>query len=713
MEQIDVLKNFDALSGKFAFIATYEFDPVFFERRILLRRAFGDADRIVVFMDERRYRDLVEGGHFGGQFNRRYLVVPIERMGGVFHPKLYVSVGAQGGMALIGSNNCTAAGTGRNMELVSSFLTKTPDLGGVQTQVIRSAFTCLRRIAIDSAGSSRLLEQEFFSPAAETLAWLDSAAPSEANESIELIASHHRPLLPQLVERLNGERVKRITVLAPFFDAELSLLARLGALWPSAELVIHAQPHYSNLNGLRLADLIAAGMRARLVTASPPPGRRLHAKAFAFETPNQTFWLTGSANASVAAFLGGNSETCLWFTADKGAPEALACDEIEFTEIMPDTFSPGPCDEPSADPEADPLICLQFLNLEEQGNLQGSFRASSGVERLELVLVRAQELLPFCRLALASNSHSVSLKLPEAQLPLFDRPVFAWLEGRHEGERVASRRVAVVQLRELLRNRGDNGSSADSLSRLVETGEGLVEHLDRLGSVHDAITFLQNTHIRFDDGTRGGAGRAAGWRPRDPFSEDFPEDWSVDVRTEEADALRDALWHFFQRHCDRRLMRHVRRGNINGLQNFLDVFRTLNRLLLTYHKRTIAGVPVMPHPYVTQGLQQTLALLIGPLEAGEGVHHGFAEAMARSVGTDRELLRNELDRHGTGSMVIAATDALIQVRAAALRKGQEDEWSARRRRWAWEWVSRQGLATVTHEERAAAMSEYQSMAKAA
>ena len=62
MRPLDLLELFDKGSSAFAFIATYEFDPQFFERRMLGRRTFASADRIIVFMDRGRYQELVNHG---------------------------------------------------------------------------------------------------------------------------------------------------------------------------------------------------------------------------------------------------------------------------------------------------------------------------------------------------------------------------------------------------------------------------------------------------------------------------------------------------------------------------------------------------------------------------------------------------------------------------------------------------------------------------
>src|SRR5947209_1507967 len=103
MKPLDLLDHFDKGAGAIGFVATYEFSPQFFERRLLAKKSYGSAERIVVFMDRGRYRELLSGGLIGSEFNRRYLVVPVDRAPYVFHPKLYLVVGDGRVDAVIGS----------------------------------------------------------------------------------------------------------------------------------------------------------------------------------------------------------------------------------------------------------------------------------------------------------------------------------------------------------------------------------------------------------------------------------------------------------------------------------------------------------------------------------------------------------------------------------------------------------------------------------
>ena len=92
-------------------------------------------------------------------------------------------------------------------------------------------------------------------------------------------------------------------------------------------------------------------------------------------------------------------------------------------------------------------------------------------------------------------------------------------------------------------------------------------------------------------------------------------------RSPKAAALSDALVFFgatgdlAYKQIFPSLQQMIRRGNLNGLPNFLDIFRTLNGLLFTYHTRGMAEAgPVIPFAYVTTYVMNNLELLIGPFE---------------------------------------------------------------------------------------------------
>jgi hypothetical protein len=216
MKPLDLLDQLDKGAGTFGFIATYEFDPQFFERRILSKRTFGHADRIAVFMDRGRYQELINGGLAVSGFNRRYLVIPIGRAPDVFHPKLYLALGEKRADGLVGSSNCTNAGIAYNMELCSAFAVRAdnPDSDdGALRFVLRQVYEAMKSFAADAGVLKETLESQFFKPVEDRFPWLHRGTAIPAAE-IELLHSHCSALWAQVTRRLEKETVRIITIIA-------------------------------------------------------------------------------------------------------------------------------------------------------------------------------------------------------------------------------------------------------------------------------------------------------------------------------------------------------------------------------------------------------------------------------------------------------------------------------------------------------------------
>ena len=101
------------------------------------------------------------------------------------------------------------------------------------------------------------------------------------------------------------------------------------------------------------------------------------------------------------------------------------------------------------------------------------------------------------------------IDLKEDQVAQIGGAALCELKGRRGGREVLSNRVALVQLHELLRERTPGAGSNSRIRKISETGEELVAHLDSLGTVREAIEFLDHCSIRFEDGepSRRGFGR--------------------------------------------------------------------------------------------------------------------------------------------------------------------------------------------------------------
>ena len=74
-------------------------------------------------------------------------------------------------------------------------------------------------------------------------------------------------------------------------------------------------------------------------------------------------------------------------------------------------------------------------------------------------------------------------------------------------------------------------------------------------------------------------------RITDPFESDRTPDWLIQAKAESAD-LQVAIQDFVERHDRQKLRKHASRGNINGMDNFLDILTSLVRLQYIWLKRS-------------------------------------------------------------------------------------------------------------------------------
>jgi hypothetical protein len=148
------------------------------------------------------------------------------------------------------------------------------------------------------------------------------------------------------------------------------------------------------------------GRKDRLFAVTPPAGRRLHAKAFAFETSEGTFWLTGSPNATAAAMNGRNTEAALGFST-KEPIDVLVKDESLNIELLdPKKFEAGPSTEPNnQDGAASSDLVLGSATLQTDGILDLALDAAANVHDVAVRITNFNEAQPFalCRARVAEE----------------------------------------------------------------------------------------------------------------------------------------------------------------------------------------------------------------------------------------------------------------------------------------------------------------------
>jgi hypothetical protein len=598
MTPVDYCAWFDARPAEVALLSTFNFDPAFFEYRLLQRsKALANAQRVLVLMDAGQFRLLLAEGRPARWLNHRYLVVPVEKPGGVFHPKLHLLVAPTGADVICGSNNLTAPGCTSNLELANRVPVPVEDgrPSPATAHVARKAYHFFERCLEYGASDAANLAAEWLHELKSQFEWLGADAVYDPVPDVDLVHTLDGGDWPALGTLVNGGSPARLVVISPFYDPDLALLRRVRDQWPTCRVEIHAQQGHGNLAAKKLPDTCPNAHLFDLECEN----RRLHAKLIAWQVGDSVECLVGSANFTTAAWDRRNVEACLRLRNVGRQIEKLFDHDVRRHPIPPAEFTPGQEEPPDpGPPESDDRPRVTSACLNSDGVLHVRYvnplHASTDALLLELSDWRGTDPV---------RSEGVHPHHPEGDAQVVVKPES--LAGCHGALTVSltaqignDRRMGIPcwVIQEGCLTREVAGAGRDSRQRQIEeTGQGLTTYLDDLlreAKIEDVIEYLRRLHIRFDDGMPQRGGGASRRYPRDPFRPDAPADWLARIPDTRREDLWRAIEEFANRHEKSCLRRHARRGHLDGMRNFLDVFVTLCGLLWHCYK-----LQLLPEPW--------------------------------------------------------------------------------------------------------------------
>jgi hypothetical protein len=588
MKFLDFTSLFDTEPAHLAALSTFQFDADFFERRLLRCSALVKARRILVFMDASQWFNLLRQDVPARQLNRRYLVVPVRPPKGVFHPKLNLLVRDDGGQIQCGSNNLTRSGCSSNLELLNSFSITAEKESEESVVLAQEAYVFFKRACDYADEETGRIARQWLEELPREAPWLAAEIPPTGKRAVQLVHTYDGSLWDRVENLFDADTPKRFLVISPFFDQEAELVQRIRQRWPKCQVEIVVQQKTTNLPVAALEKLRNGIALSELRNSS----RRLHAKLFAWESQKGTGCLVGSANFTTAAFDARNVETCFWVSDADEFVSALFDGQFTKRPLAFDDFDPGTEKEPTADESDATKLRLTSALLTETGDLRVSYRhrLPAKPSSLRIAIRTPSEKRPRAFLGLPNKESGTStVTLPESALKDAHGTILASLVAEVGDKSEESSPTWIIQEGRLTYEPSGDGS-ASAKSKVEESGEGLTEFLEELGKrdgVSAVVEYLQHLNIRFND---GGGGLHGGWmfrlRIRDPFHADIAPDWLLNAKGDTSN-LTKAIYSFVDRHDKQRLRKHAKRGNINGMENFLDIFTALVRLLYVYHVRGV------------------------------------------------------------------------------------------------------------------------------
>lgn len=265
---------------------------------------------------------------------RTYTVTPaVARR--VFHPKLVLQLGRSTARMFVSSANVTAPGLAGNLEVVG--IVETDDFASGEARLIAAGWRFISQL-LDTRLESVRRQIEWMQARTP---WLREIEPSDGivqlkdkTDAAFLASVETAGIGEQFLGALAGQQVRRLILVSPYWDPDLSTLnLLLDRLEPrEACLLLDQQRH------VFAAEAIAKRhhKRVKLLDFKAKGGTRfIHAKLMVAQTTKRDHVLYGSANCTAAAlgnagFVGTNVEACLY----RALPAGSVLSHLGISEIL-------------------------------------------------------------------------------------------------------------------------------------------------------------------------------------------------------------------------------------------------------------------------------------------------------------------------------------------------------------------------------------------
>lgn len=316
-------------SGKFhsCIITGYNLEFYYYEFLIRPKLASLGIVNTLLLIDAHQLDEklgLIGGAVFASK--RAHSISGINSRGS-FHSKMAIFSGQEEGFLVIGSGNPTSGGYGSNIELWGAF----------HVEGVNSRHFPLFRHSLDYIHEFKPFIKGF---AEEKLTWMEEFSSWIKSKSLDsipsvvvltdgiecrLLSTQKQGLMQTLHELIGQTNVTAITIAAPFFDNNLSVIHDFFTLFPNSIITIILQP--SNVAfPLEVPESIKSKLRFIDLDhiVENEHKQYLHAKLIIFHSSDAEYCLMGSANPTRAAFgtldkKAINNEVCIFLKRHNGS----------------------------------------------------------------------------------------------------------------------------------------------------------------------------------------------------------------------------------------------------------------------------------------------------------------------------------------------------------------------------------------------------------
>ena len=479
-----------------AFATSFAVEFAAFEELMLPQLSVGGASNVLLIADARMVTmGLSDGSALPESLGREYLLHSPPVADGLFHPKIVLQVGRDGGRCFVSSANVTGAGLGGNVEVAVEI-----ECGiepSAEQEIVRSAWRYVNSIVPQGAGAA----SEALTWARERARWLDEPGGVDGPQTLEdgtRMALLARPggdgIGARFAALVDGDVVERLVIISPYWDDDYGAISALEQRLSPARtsLLLDVKRHEFPLSTSMPAH------RDIIDISEWRPSRFTHAKIVIAVTRDHDHVLSGSANCTVPALgdgelAGSNAEASIYRRLPRGTATA-ALDLDRWLAAAP---------FPLADlPEATKVTTIPLAEMQARGpgtfETEGgrlSWRRPSGRWAEGVVVLSKASGDPIVEIDIArftADGDRLSMWIGEEDL---DEVAFANVRSDDRD----SLRGYVVH-RAVLRSRRRESAGGSVAKALSAFDDGNDLHL----WMHQAFDELSRSDVEEEDGTEAG-----------------------------------------------------------------------------------------------------------------------------------------------------------------------------------------------------------------
>jgi|JFJP01.1.fsa_nt_gi hypothetical protein len=321
-------------TGKFhsAIFTTYSINLYYLEQQVLPLLGSKDIHYVSILADGAMLTtQLKHYGYLSQQRKRNYAVHGIQSSG-AFHPKLIFLAGPDSVLLLVGSGNLTTSGHGKNLEVWNAVYVNSLD--DTKYGFVIQSWNYIKQLHADLGDSAnsklKSIEDNCFL-LANGKEVESTVFDLDGQNQISFHANQEdSSLFNQVSDIVGNDKIERITIMCPFHDSEGKFIQELNKRYNPGQIDVLVQSDFGALP-IKMKNLSNVSFfEWTEVMQEKQRQSYFHAKNIIIEGKNKNYLISGSANASIAAFgtttiPATNQETCVIYqSTDSDYLESLS-----------------------------------------------------------------------------------------------------------------------------------------------------------------------------------------------------------------------------------------------------------------------------------------------------------------------------------------------------------------------------------------------------